>query len=96
MGNKDYRLPGLPVVPSIWTTVKRSTTITRAVPLGMRYAILDAAHGRCARCGHGLSDGIRLHVDHRVPFSLGGRTEKRNLQALCDKCNLGKGNRFLR
>jgi hypothetical protein len=94
MGNKGYRLPGLPGVPSTWTTVERSTAIGRAVPLGLRFEILVAAHGRCRKCGNGIRDGARLHVDHIRPYSQGGRTQRSNLQALCDKCNLGKGNRW--
>jgi hypothetical protein len=94
MGNKGYRLPGLPEVPSTWTTVERSTAIGRAVPLGLRFEVLIATHGRCAKCGNGIRDGARLHVDHIRPYSQGGRTERSNLQALCEKCNLGKGNRW--
>ena len=95
MGNKGYRLSGLPAVPSTWTTVERSTAVGRAVPLGLRFEILVKAHGRCSKCGNGIGDGHRLHVDHIRPYSQGGRTEKSNLQALCEKCNLGKGNRAL-
>jgi hypothetical protein len=96
MGNKGYRLPGLPAVPFTWTAVQRSTTIARVVPLGLRYRVLEQAHGRCVACGNGVRDGARLHVDHIVPYSQGGRTEESNLQALCDKCNLGKGGRSSR
>lgn len=96
MGNKGYRLPGLPTVPTTWTTVQRSTAIGRAVPLGLRYQVLEEARGRCAACGNGIQDGYRLHVDHIVPYSQGGKTEKSNLQALCDKDNIGKGNRSSR
>jgi hypothetical protein len=96
MGNKGYRLPGLPDVATTWTTVQRSSPIGRAVPLWLRYQVLEQARGRCRRCGHGLQSGIRLHVDHIKPYSLGGKTEKANLQALCERCNLGKGNRSLR
>ncbi|OLD62964.1 MAG: hypothetical protein AUI47_10705 [Acidobacteria bacterium 13_1_40CM_2_68_5] len=96
MGNKGYRLPGLPDVPTTWTTVQRSTLIGRAVPLALRYQVLEQARGRCANCGNGIRDGVRLHVDHIVPYSLGGKTQQSNLQALCEKCNIGKGNRSLR
>jgi hypothetical protein len=96
MGNKAYRLPGLPSVSTVWTTVRRSGSITRAVPLGLRFEVLEAARGQCAKCGYGLRDGVRLHVDHKIPFSRGGRTERANLQALCEKCNLGKSDRPVR
>ena len=31
-------------------------------------------------------DGVRLHVDHIVPVSKGGKTEMHNLQTLCEAC----------
>jgi HNH endonuclease len=96
MANKGYRLPGLPDVSTTWTTVQRSKAGSRAVPLGLRFELLDKAHGRCRKCGHGVRDGLRLHVDHKEPYSRGGKTEKANLQVLCERCNIGKGNRFSR
>ncbi len=40
----------------------------------------------CQRCGAPAS-----HVDHITPVSAGGGDHERNLQALCDGCNLSKG-----
>jgi 5-methylcytosine-specific restriction endonuclease McrA len=34
------------------------------------------------------------HIDHITPFSKGGLTILKNLQALCSPCNLSKGNRM--
>lgn len=48
-----------------------------------------ASKGKCACC----SSTDRLQVDHIVPVSKGGRTELANLQILCKKCNVSKGNR---
>lgn len=67
----------------------------REVPLGLRYRILVRDESRCCRCGRGPTDGVKLHVDHRTPYSLGGRTEFSNLWTLCGECNLGKGNRHI-
>ena len=58
----------------------------------LRYQVLQRDHFRCVRCGASASDGVRLHVDHIIPISRGGKTEMRNLQTLCETCNLGKGN----
>jgi hypothetical protein len=49
-------------------------------------------HGRfCAKCG----DTEHLHIDHIKPKSLhpGLRLDTSNMQVLCAKCNMSKGNR---
>ncbi len=56
----------------------------------LRYDILRRDHFRCQICGATAQDGVKLHVDHIIPVSKGGKTEKSNLRTLCDKCNLGK------
>jgi HNH endonuclease len=46
---------------------------------------------RCEMCGKTPKDeGVRLHVDHKLPREWGGPTEEWNLQALCSDCNEGK------
>jgi 5-methylcytosine-specific restriction endonuclease McrA len=46
---------------------------------------------RCAQCGRTPStDGVRLHVDHKIPRRWGGTSQPDNLQALCSECNEGK------
>ena len=57
----------------------------------LRYDILKRDGFRCQICGASQKDGVRLHVDHIVPVSKGGKTEVSNLRTLCEKCNLGKG-----
>lgn len=51
-------------------------------------------HGRCEMCGRHTSEGIRLHVDHKIPVTWGGSDDRDNLQALCEDCNEGKKDRF--
>lgn len=60
----------------------------------MRYNILKRDHFRCQICGSSSSDGVKLHVDHIVPVSRGGKTEPSNLRTLCDRCNLGKSSKL--
>ena len=65
--------------------------VTRA----MRYDVLRRDNFHCVRCGRGREDGVKLHVDHIVPVSRGGKSVMSNLQTLCEDCNCGKGNRYL-
>jgi len=46
-----------------------------------RAEIFLAAHGRCAKCGNKL--GPDWQADHVLPWTLGGRTEISNGEALC-------------
>lgn len=65
--------------------------VTRA----MRYDVLRRDGFRCVRCGRGREDGVKLHVDHIVPVSRGGKSTMDNLQTLCEDCNCGKGNKYI-
>lgn len=56
----------------------------------LRYDILKRDGFRCQICGAIQADGVKLHVDHILPVSRGGRTIKSNLRTLCDRCNRGK------
>lgn len=56
----------------------------------LRYDILRRDGFRCQLCGATAKDGVKLHVDHIIPVSKGGKTEPSNLRTLCERCNLGK------
>jgi hypothetical protein len=66
----------------------------RLPSLRLRFKILQRDHFRCVACGNSpsLHPGLILHVDHINPWSKGGLTEEKNLQTLCEPCNLGKSN----
>lgn len=61
-----------------------------------RFRILVRDGFRCMSCGATplATVGVELHVDHVLPWSLGGETVDENLQTKCKQCNLGKGNAF--
>lgn len=65
---------------------------SRSIPPTLRRKILKAHDHKCAQCGRDLRQSGH-HIDHIIPFSKGGLTAEDNLQALCPKCNLVKGNR---
>lgn len=70
---------------------------TRSIPLGIRIRVLNRDSYRCVKCGRSPATdvGIKLHLDHKVPFSRGGKSTEENLQTLCQDCNIGKGNKIL-
>ena len=60
------------------------------IPAGLRFAVLRRDGFRCAYCGRGEPESVKLHIDHIVPVARGGRTELENLVTACATCNLGK------
>ena len=66
------------------------TTPREAISKPRRFQILKRDNYRCQLCGKSADDGVRLHVDHRVPLAKGGSNEDDNLWTLCEPCNLGK------
>lgn len=59
----------------------------------IRYNVLKRDNFTCKLCGASAKDGAKLHVDHIIPVSKGGKTVMSNLQTLCDRCNIGKSNK---
>ncbi len=60
----------------------------------LRYDVLRRDNFQCCICGAAKKDGVKLHVDHIVPVSKGGKTTMNNLQTLCERCNVGKSNKL--
>lgn len=44
--------------------------------------------GKCQCCG----SSVNLEYDHIKPYSCGGRSDRSNIQLLCQKCNRSKSN----
>lgn len=55
----------------------------------IRTTIYERDHGTCFYCGQEVVG--TFHVDHVIPFVLGGRTVEENGVVSCPKCNLKKG-----
>jgi len=66
----------------------------REASLRLRWHVLQRDRFTCRGCGASpaTEEGVRLHVDHIIPWSKYGETVIDNLQTLCDNCNLGKSN----
>lgn len=55
----------------------------------LRYDIMKRDSFSCLLCGATSKDD-NLEIDHIIPISKGGKTEKYNLKTLCYRCNRGK------
>jgi len=57
----------------------------------LKVKVLMRDGNKCALCGITVT-GENIHFDHIIPWSKGGETLLENLQILCSKHNLAKGN----
>jgi len=60
----------------------------------LRYDILNRDDFKCVICGASSREGVRLHVDHIIPVSKGGKSVPNNLRTLCERCNVGKSDKL--
>ena len=76
-----------------WTENARSVrpTIRATFSKADRASIARSQRYRCMYCGARLTTD-NLQIDHRYPVSRGGSNDDENLQALCRRCNIRKGN----
>lgn len=60
----------------------------------MRFSIYERDGYKCCKCG--ISDRYaQLEIDHIIPIAKGGKTTYGNLQTLCHKCNIEKGDKYI-
>jgi len=66
---------------------------SRDINLRLRFKVMQRDNFKCCACGASPAKdpSVELHVDHIIPWAKGGETVIDNLQTLCSKCNLGKG-----
>lgn len=75
----------------IWNAicrVERSKVSNR-----MRFSIYERDGYKCKNCG---ASGVYadLEIDHIIPISKGGKSTYNNLQTLCHRCNVEKGDKI--
>lgn len=88
------RIAKRPRAPGVMPTDAESAN-RRDPSIGLRFKVLQRDRFRCQLCGRSPASelGCKLHVDHIVPVSKGGKTTFENLRALCAECNVGRSNR---
>lgn len=97
-GNGFYAVQDAGLVSAMIDTLvriaKRQLVVTdspsRSIPQEVRATVWQRDQGKCTQCGA----TEYLEYDHIIPFSKGGATSVNNLQLLCRKCNLAKGDRI--
>jgi len=70
-----------------------SSAFTRHIPDEVKREVWDRDGGCCVRCSTGGA-GSYLEFDHIIPHAKGGANTINNVQLLCRKCNLLKGDRI--
>lgn len=78
------------VDPSKFPEPKAIASRREAIPRTVQREVWQRDVGKCVECG----TREKLCFDHIVPFSRGGGNTVRNVQLLCERCNLSKGNRL--
>lgn len=91
--DRNAEVPSNKNVQKVCTNIENS----RAISPGVRLKVLDRDNFRCVFCGRSPATdiGVRLHIDHKLPFSKGGKSTIDNLQTLCQDCNLGKSDEVI-
>jgi len=64
---------------------------TRRIPTDIKREVWKRDKGKCVKCGAEEN----LHFDHNLPYAKGGTSiNAKNIQLLCQKCNLEKSNKI--
>lgn len=69
-------------------TKRRNSRKIGRLPRGTVQRIREMQRGRCAICRASIKAGY--HLDHIMPLALGGEHAPRNIQLLCETCNVRK------
>jgi 5-methylcytosine-specific restriction endonuclease McrA len=71
--------------------IKKKKATKNKVGKTKRKRIYDRDGNCCLKCG----SGEYITIDHILPLSKGGTNRNSNLQTLCKKCNMEKGDKMI-
>lgn len=87
-----FKLIAVEGEPDMDESSPRSLPRRRMIPTAVKLEVWRRDKGRCVMCG--ATD--ELHFDHDLPYSLGGTSlTAQNVQLLCARHNLQKGDKLL-
>jgi hypothetical protein len=68
--------------------MEKNKTKARTITKALKTQVLENQKGCCGFCGDSVGDKNPYEIDHIFEWSCGGRTELKNLRALCkDSCH---------
>lgn len=79
---------------TIFEVVGQKQKVKRAATGTLRKQVINRDKWQCRYCGT-ILENRDIHIDHVIPYSLGGLTELDNLVVACPDCNLKKSGRTL-
>lgn len=88
---KDEELIEENIIEIVEKKIEYKHTTKRLPSERLKVQVLMRDGNRCRLCGI-IVTGDSIHFDHIKPWSKGGETVLENLQVLCEKHNLAKGN----
>lgn len=80
--------------------INRRNTYKRIQSVSKLQEVFNKSNYKCVICAitnedHLIDYGTNLHVDHIIPITKNGTNDIDNLQLLCRKCNVSKGNKLI-
>jgi len=74
--------------------ISKTHKTSRNISLRLRFLVMRRDDFKCKIDGRSpaTEPGLKLEVDHIIPWDKGGETVFENLQTLCSDCNSGKSN----
>ncbi len=77
-----------------WEEWQQGERTSRSAAPKLRTEVLSRDKYQCRYCGKAVTTN-GAHIDHVIPYSLGGLTEKDNLVTACRACNVKKAGKTL-
>jgi 5-methylcytosine-specific restriction endonuclease McrA len=90
LGSRDIAAKENEISAAIPIQPKHVTS--RTVNWRLRFLVMRRDGFRCRNCGASpaITPGVGLQADHILAWNKGGETVFKNLQTLCERCNIGK------